>query len=58
MKDALLLLVTVVAWSFFFWAFRHLLGNDALNVVTTLALVGVVADNYRLRRQLRARGGG
>jgi hypothetical protein len=57
MKDALLLLVTGVACSFFSWAFWHLLANDALNVVITLALVGVVADNYRLRRQLRARGG-
>jgi hypothetical protein len=57
MKDALLLLATGVGVSFASWAFWHYLGNDALCTLTTITLVGVVADNMRLRRQLRKRQG-
>lgn len=57
MKDSLLLLVTGVACSFVAWAFWHYLGNDAFSVMNTLVLVGFVADNFRLRRLLRSRGG-
>lgn len=55
MKDALLLLVTGVAFSVFAWAFWHYLGNDAFGVLNTLFLVVLAVDNFRLRRQLRAR---
>jgi hypothetical protein len=54
MKDSLLLLVTGVGISLAAWAFWHYLGNDAFGTLTTIILVGVVADNVRLRRQLRA----
>lgn len=57
MKDALLLLATGVACSVVAWAFWHYLGNDAFSTLNTLVLVGVVADNVRLRRQLRAKQG-
>lgn len=55
MKDALLLLVTGVACSLAVWTFWHYLGNDAFGVLNTLFLVAAVVDNFRLRRQLRAR---
>jgi uncharacterized membrane protein YfcA len=58
MKEALLLLATGVACSLVAWAFWHYLGNDAFSTLNTLVLVGVVADNVRLRRQLRGRRGG
>jgi hypothetical protein len=54
MKDSLLLLATGIGVSLASWAFWHYLGNDALCTLTTIMLVGVVADNMRLRRQLRA----
>jgi hypothetical protein len=57
MKDALLLLATGAGVSLIAWAFWHYLGNDALSTLTTVVLVGVVADNFRLRRKLRATQG-
>jgi hypothetical protein len=57
MKDFLLLLATGVEVSIVAWAFWHYLGNDAFSTLTTIVLVGVVADNARLRRQLRTRQG-
>lgn len=55
MKDTLLLLTTGTGVSLAAWAFWHYLGNDASCTLMTIVLVGVVADNARLRRQLRAR---
>lgn len=54
MRDSLLLLATGAAISLAAWAFWHYLGNDAFGTLTTVVLVGVVADNVRLRRQLRS----
>jgi len=54
----MLLLATGAACSIAAWAFWHYLGNDAFGVLNTLFLVVVVADNLRLRRQLRAKGSG
>jgi len=54
MKDSLLLLVTGAGISLIAWAFWHYLGNDAFSTLTALVLVGLVADNFRLRRQVRA----
>lgn len=53
-KDSILLLLTALLCSFAAWAFWHFLGNDAITVFPTLMLVCVVADNFRLRRKLRA----
>lgn len=55
MKDALLLLATGLACSLPAWAFWHYFGNDAFGVLNTLFLVAAIVDNFRLRRQLRAR---
>jgi hypothetical protein len=55
MKDPLLLLATGVGVSLAAWAFWHYLGSDAFSTLNTVVLVGVVADNVRLRRQLRRR---
>lgn len=57
MKDALLLLSTGLIVCLASWAFWHYLDDDALCTLTTITLVGVIADNMRLRRQLRARNG-
>lgn len=55
MKDAPLLLATGVGCSLAAWAFWHYLGNNAFGALNTLFLVVAVADNFRLRRQLRER---
>lgn len=55
MKDSLLLLVTGAGVSLAAWAFWHYLGNDAFGVLSTVILVAVAADNFRLRRELRKR---
>lgn len=57
MKDRLQLIfvggiVAVVAWTF--W---HILGRDAFSALPTVMLIVVVADNLRLRRQLRSNTG-
>ena len=53
MKDPLLLLATGAGISVVAWAFWHYFGSDAFSTLNTVVLVGVVADNFRLRRQLR-----
>jgi hypothetical protein len=58
MKESVLLLVTGAGISLAAWAFWHYLGNDASCTLLTIVLIGVVADNARLRRQLRGRRGG
>jgi hypothetical protein len=58
MKDRLLLLAASIACSLLAWAFWHYLGGDAPSALVTIMLVVVVADNARLRRQLRASRGG
>jgi hypothetical protein len=35
------------------WIFWHYFGGDTPCAIVTIALVGVTADNARLRRQLR-----
>jgi hypothetical protein len=55
MKDALLLLAAGLVCSLFAWAFWHYLGHDGFGVLNTLFLVVALADNVRLRRQLRER---
>lgn len=54
MKDSILLFVVAVICSVLAWAFLHYLGNDAISTLVTLSLIGTVADNFRLRRRLRA----
>lgn len=58
-KDSLLLLATGLGLSMTSWAFWHYAGsfNNALCVFVTVAFVCVVADNVKLRRELRARRG-
>lgn len=53
MNDRLLLLGAAVVFAICAWAFWHFAGDDAFAAITLVALVGVVADNRRLRRKLR-----
>lgn len=55
MKDRLFLVIAAAAFATGAWAFWHFLGDDAFAAITLIALVGVVADNHRLRRKLRER---
>lgn len=53
MKDSLLLLATGLGLALTSWAFWKYGGNDALSVFATVGFVCAVADNVKLRRQLR-----
>ena len=53
MKDSVRLFITAIAVSVCAWALWHFLKDDAFAAIALIALVGVVADNRRLRRALR-----
>jgi hypothetical protein len=53
MKDRVALLLAGLIASGFAWAFWHYLGARAFDVLSTLVMVTLVADNIRLRRKLR-----
>ena len=53
MKDDLLLILTALVCAGGAWAFWHYLGAQALGALSTIALIALAADNYRLRRRLR-----
>lgn len=53
MKDRMLLIAGALVCSVLAWSFWHYLGHDALSSMLLLALVSVIADNWRLRRALR-----
>jgi hypothetical protein len=55
MKDALLLLATGIVCSLLASAFWRYLGSDGFGVLNSLLISVLVVDNFRLRRQLRAR---
>jgi hypothetical protein len=55
MKDSFLLLATGLGLSATSWAFWKYGSNDVLSVFATVGFVCAVADNVKLRRQLRAR---
>ncbi|MCS0582134.1 hypothetical protein NX784_11075 [Massilia pinisoli] len=52
-KDSLLLLATGLGVAVTSWAFWKYGSNDALCVFATVGFVCAVADNVKLRRQLR-----
>jgi hypothetical protein len=54
MKDRLIVLATGLALSMIAWAFCHYLGKDTFSVLPTVMFIIVLADNVRLRRQLRS----
>ncbi|WP_296260709.1 MULTISPECIES: hypothetical protein [unclassified Pseudomonas] len=53
MKDAFSLLVAGVVVAVVAWGFWHSLWGDGFAVLNLVALVVLVADNFRLRRQLK-----
>jgi len=54
MRDRGLLLFSAGLLAATSWAFWHFLGNDAFTVFSSLILLSVVLDNFRLRRKLRS----
>ncbi|KQZ52035.1 hypothetical protein GPY61_15190 [Massilia sp. NEAU-DD11] len=55
MKDSLLLLATGLGLALTSWAFWKYGSNDALCVFAIVGFACAVADNVKLRRQLRER---
>lgn len=52
-KDNLSLLLWALICSGSAWAYWHFSGEYGFAVLTIVALLGLVADNYRLRKLLR-----
>ncbi|HEX9173769.1 MAG TPA: hypothetical protein VF861_14020 [Telluria sp.] len=55
MKDTAFLLGAGGVVACVAWVLWHFPGDEAFGAITTLALLGVLADHVRLRRRLRAR---
>lgn len=55
MNDRPLLIAVALVSAIAAWAFWHFLGPNALDVLVLVTLIGTIADNWRLRRALRAR---
>lgn len=53
MKDSFSLLLAGVVIAVVAWGFWHFLWADGFAVLNIVALVLLVADNFRLRRQLK-----
>jgi hypothetical protein len=53
MKDRLQLILAGGVIAVLAWTFWHILGKDAFSALPTVMLIVVIADNARLRRQLR-----
>lgn len=53
MKDEFLLLATGLVASGLAWAFWSYLGQHAFEVLTTVFVLTLAADNVRLRRKIR-----
>ena len=54
MKDSIVLLISAIGMAVLAWGFWHVLGENAFNVIVTMALVALSVDNIRLRKQLRS----
>ncbi|EKG29973.1 hypothetical protein [Pseudomonas avellanae] len=54
MKDSLALLATAIVMSFFAWLFWSSLGQNAFGVLGLLMVAVLAAENFRLRRQVKA----
>jgi hypothetical protein len=55
MNDRLVLIAAAAGFACLAWAFWHYLGDDAFGAISTLMLIVVVADNIRMRRQLKGK---
>jgi hypothetical protein len=53
MKDNIQLLAAALAFAMIAWTFWHFIGNGAVDVISSVALLLLFADNIRLRRKLK-----
>lgn len=53
--DSFLLILAGIVAAMSVWALWYFSGSDGNSAVLTLALIGTVADNLRLRRKLRSK---
>jgi len=55
MRDAILLLLTSIAFSVAAWSFWHFAAAYATDILMLVVLLCLTADNIRLRRQLKSK---
>jgi hypothetical protein len=54
MKDVAALLLASAVVSALAWAFWNYLGDVGFTVISTMAIIALLADNARLRNRIRA----
>lgn len=55
MKDSISLIFLATCMAVFAWFFWHFAGNAGINTILIIAVVVLIVDNIRLRRQLHVR---
>lgn len=55
MKDSALLLIAAASFGVLSWGIWHYFRADAPSVISMLMVIGLIADNARLRRLLRSK---
>lgn len=53
MKDSLILIGTAILLAVIGWALWYFAGREGFGMFSSLALLLLLADNFRLRRKLR-----
>ncbi|MBA1231183.1 hypothetical protein G7013_16150 [Pseudomonas viridiflava] len=58
MKDSIALIATAIVMAILAWLFWSKLGQDAFGVLGLVMTAAMAADNFRLRRQVKALSAG
>lgn len=54
MRDGIYLMASAIALATIGWVFWHFTGDNGFEIISTVALLVIGADNIRLRRLLRS----
>lgn len=54
MKDNFLLLISALFVSFLAWLFWAYVGENGFAILSSIALIALFTDNFRLRQKLKA----
>lgn len=54
-KDSWLLILVAIGMAALAWGFWHVAGGEGSNIITTIALIVLLVDNLRLRKELRTK---
>lgn len=55
MKDSISLIFSAICMAAIAWLFWHFAGNSGINIILIIAVIVLIVDNIRLRKQLHVR---